>query len=105
MSSTNSSLDLSKKIANGLSNNKKLKKSMKTKKKLEQNSNCHKEPSTSVVGHVLRDGETRTNDIYIDENVQFSDMYLIPDVLAGLKDTGFLRPSPVQLQVRVMGIT
>lgn len=56
------------------------------------------------VGHILQDGEARSDDVSIQEDVHFSDMYLNDDVLAGLLSTGFIRPSPVQLQVKLCSI-
>ncbi|KAF2369235.1 Helicase C-terminal [Trinorchestia longiramus] len=50
------------------------------------------------VGHVLKKGEMRSQDVNILEDVHFADMYFKEEVLAGLHSTGFMKPSPVQLQ-------
>ena len=43
-------------------------------------------------------GKKRTEDVQISENVGFSDMMIAEDILAGLKKSGFKKPSPIQLK-------
>lgn len=52
--------------------------------------------------HKLEDRE-RTDDILIEENVDFAGMYLSDQVLQGLKAAGFERPSPIQLAAIPLG--
>lgn len=52
--------------------------------------------------HKLEDRE-RTDDIHIEENVDFAGMYLSDQVLEGLKAAGFERPSPIQLAAIPLG--
>ncbi|KAK4318467.1 hypothetical protein Pmani_010525 [Petrolisthes manimaculis] len=52
--------------------------------------------------HNVNDKE-RTKDIKIEENVDFSSMFLSDHVLSGLHAAGFLRPSPIQLAAIPLG--
>ncbi|KAK3867778.1 hypothetical protein Pcinc_026790 [Petrolisthes cinctipes] len=52
--------------------------------------------------HIVNDKE-RTKDIKIEENVDFSSMFLSDHVLSGLHAAGFLRPSPIQLAAIPLG--
>ena len=45
----------------------------------------------------------RTQDVRIDESVDFTGLCLSPNVLAGLKHAGFIRPSPIQLKAIPLG--
>lgn len=45
----------------------------------------------------------RTKDIEPDENVSFSDLMLSQQVLDGLKNAGFFKPSPIQLKAIPLG--
>lgn len=49
------------------------------------------------------DEKERSNDIKIDENVSFSDMFLSDSVLSGLHSCGFFKPSPIQLAALPLG--
>ncbi|XP_049873942.1 DEAD-box ATP-dependent RNA helicase CshE-like [Pectinophora gossypiella] len=48
-----------------------------------------------VLAHSIE--EDRTQDVQISENVTFNSMLLAPNTLQGLKNSGFYRPSPIQL--------
>ncbi|XP_027237424.1 probable ATP-dependent RNA helicase DDX20 [Penaeus vannamei] len=52
--------------------------------------------------HTISDRE-RTDDIHVEENVDFASMYLSDHVLEGLKKSGFIRPSPIQLAAIPLG--
>ncbi|XP_037798963.1 probable ATP-dependent RNA helicase DDX20 [Penaeus monodon] len=52
--------------------------------------------------HTISDRE-RTDDIHVEENVDFAGMYLSDHVLEGLKKSGFIRPSPIQLAAIPLG--
>lgn len=45
----------------------------------------------------------RTKDIELDENVEFSDMNLSKEIQMGLKQAGFVKPSPIQLKSIPLG--
>ena len=45
----------------------------------------------------------RTADVLIRENVNFAGLMLRDDVLTGLKNNGFKRPSPIQLKAIPLG--
>jgi ATP-dependent RNA helicase DDX20 len=45
----------------------------------------------------------RTKDIELDESVEFSDMNLSKEIQLGLKQTGFIKPSPIQLKAIPLG--
>ena len=48
--------------------------------------------------------KARTKDVESDEaNVYFEDLQLSKEVLAGLKHSGYIRPSPVQLKAIPLG--
>lgn len=49
-----------------------------------------------VLGHNIND-IVRTNDVHITQDVTFDTMLLSSNTLKGLKDSGFLKPSPIQL--------
>ncbi|KAI5645360.1 DEAD/DEAH box helicase domain-containing protein [Phthorimaea operculella] len=49
-----------------------------------------------VLAHNIEDG-VRTQDVQISEGVTFDSMLLNDDTLKGLKDSGFYKPSPIQL--------
>ncbi|CAF0848694.1 unnamed protein product [Brachionus calyciflorus] len=49
------------------------------------------------------DVKKRTKDIELDENVLFEDLLLSKPVLDGLKNAGFLKPSPIQLKAIPLG--
>ena len=50
-----------------------------------------------------RQGRRRTADVSTEEAVTFRDMMLSEPVLRGLHDSGFERPSPIQLQAIPVG--
>ncbi|XP_069186566.1 probable ATP-dependent RNA helicase DDX20 isoform X1 [Procambarus clarkii] len=52
--------------------------------------------------HKVEDRE-RTDDIHIEESVDFNGMYLSDHVQQGLKSSGFERPSPIQLAAIPLG--
>ncbi|XP_042873122.1 probable ATP-dependent RNA helicase DDX20 [Penaeus japonicus] len=52
--------------------------------------------------HTISDRE-RTEDIHTEENVDFAGMYLSDHVLEGLKKSGFIKPSPIQLAAIPLG--
>ena len=45
----------------------------------------------------------RTDDIRIDDDVNFDGLLLTDAVLKGLKSAGFVRPSPIQLKAIPLG--
>jgi len=49
------------------------------------------------------DVSPRTDDVHIDENVTFVGLLLSEPVLQGLKQTGFDRPSPIQIKAIPLG--
>ncbi|XP_053377234.1 probable ATP-dependent RNA helicase ddx20 [Mercenaria mercenaria] len=56
----------------------------------------------SKVAHNLQD-KARTGDIQITESVDFGSLLLSDNVLKGLKNSGFVRPSPIQLKAIPLG--
>ncbi|XP_013408807.1 uncharacterized protein LOC106172574 [Lingula anatina] len=56
----------------------------------------------SRIAHNLG-GKSRTADVNITENIDFAGLYLSDSVLSGLKDSGFVRPSPIQLKAIPIG--
>ena len=81
----------------------------KAKKKSTVNGKCVTKTSddselmnlaaASAVGHILSAGELRSNDVAVSEDIKFEDMHLKEEVVAGLKSSGFYKPSPVQYKV------
>ena len=52
----------------------------------------------------LKVEKARTKDVESDEaNVYFDDLQLSKEVLAGLKHSGYIKPSPVQLKAIPLG--
>ena len=47
--------------------------------------------------------KARTNDVLISETIDFSGLLLSAPVLHGLKNSGFERPSPIQLKAIPLG--
>ena len=45
----------------------------------------------------------RTKDIELDENITFEDLLLSKQVLDGLKNNGYFKPSPIQLKAIPLG--
>lgn len=56
----------------------------------------------SKVAHNFKD-KSRTGDVLINENVEFGSLLLSEQVLRGLKNSGFVRPSPIQLKAIPLG--
>lgn len=56
----------------------------------------------SVVAHNVEEKE-RTEDVQIQENVDFSSMLLSDKILTGLQKCGFKKPSPIQLKAIPIG--
>lgn len=54
------------------------------------------------VAHDIQGG-SRTGDVLINENVDFSGLLLSDNVLSGLRIAGFQRPSPIQLKAIPLG--
>lgn len=65
---------------------------------------CNVVMSTSAtsVTHNIQ-GKSRTGDVLINENVDFSGLLLSDKVLSGLQKAGFQRPSPIQLKAIPLG--
>ena len=65
---------------------------------------CNVVMSTSAtsVAHNIQ-GKSRTGDVLITENVDFSGLLLSDKVLSGLQKAGFQRPSPIQLKAIPLG--
>lgn len=59
--------------------------------------------STRVAHDIFNDNIIRTQDIEISENIDFEGLHLSQRVLKGLKNAGFLRPSPIQLKSIPLG--
>lgn len=49
-----------------------------------------------VLAHEVAEG-TKTEDIKTSQGVTFSSMLLAPETLQGLQNSGFFKPSPIQL--------
>ncbi|KAF2897597.1 hypothetical protein ILUMI_08583 [Ignelater luminosus] len=49
------------------------------------------------------DEKPRTKDVIMEENFSFSSLVLSPPILQGLKDSGFYKPSPIQLKAIPLG--
>lgn len=45
----------------------------------------------------------RTKDVQTEEEIDFSQLLLSPPILEGLKEAGYLRPSPIQLKAIPLG--
>jgi hypothetical protein len=45
----------------------------------------------------------KTKDVFTDEGMLFTDMYLSPSVIDGLTDGGFIAPSPIQAKCIPLG--
>ena len=58
--------------------------------------------SATSVAHNIQ-GKSRTGDVLITENVDFSGLLLSDKVLSGLQKAGFQRPSPIQLKAIPLG--
>nr|XP_022296950.1 probable ATP-dependent RNA helicase DDX20 [Crassostrea virginica] len=58
--------------------------------------------SATSVAHNIQ-GKSRTGDVLISENVDFSGLLLSDKVLSGLQKAGFQRPSPIQLKAIPLG--
>ncbi|CAH1783028.1 unnamed protein product [Owenia fusiformis] len=58
--------------------------------------------AASHIAHNIGE-QSRTGDVAIQENVEFSGMLLSHAVLLGLKEAGFERPSPIQLKAIPLG--
>jgi hypothetical protein len=56
----------------------------------------------SKVAHSIKD-KARTDDVQITESVDFGSLLLSDNVLNGLKNSGFVRPSPIQLKAIPLG--
>jgi len=54
------------------------------------------------VAHTIKE-KSRTNDVIISETVNFESLLLSKSVLNGLKNSGFERPSPIQLKAIPLG--
>lgn len=59
--------------------------------------------SARVAHDIFNDNVIRTQDIEISENIDFEGLHLSQRVLKGLKNAGFLRPSPIQLKSIPLG--
>eukprot|EP01133_Synstelium_polycarpum_P011905 gene11905-13871_t len=46
-----------------------------------------------------------TRDVYVERDVSFDDMMLSAEVVKGLRDGGFLKPSPIQMQTIPLGMS
>ncbi|XP_022236392.1 uncharacterized protein LOC106475444 isoform X2 [Limulus polyphemus] len=57
---------------------------------------------SDVTAHVI-EGKWRSDDIKLQEQVDFSGLMLSEHVLCGLKEAGFIRPSPIQLHAIPLG--
>jgi superfamily II DNA/RNA helicase len=58
----------------------------------------------SKIAHSLQDGRKRTSDIEVgQDNIYFDELLLSPDILKGLKEAGYSKPSPIQLQAIPLG--
>jgi len=51
----------------------------------------------------LWDIAPRTDDVHIEENITFAGLLLSEPVLQGLKQSGFDRPSPIQIKAIPLG--
>ena len=49
------------------------------------------------------DAKIRTKDVELKENLSFDELLLNKSVLDGLKDAGFLKPSPIQFKAIPLG--
>lgn len=49
------------------------------------------------------DEKPRTKDVVVHENFTFSSLLLSPPILQGLKESGFYKPSPIQLKAIPLG--
>lgn len=58
--------------------------------------------SNTSVAHDIQ-GKSRTGDVLINENVNFSGLLLSDNILSGLQKAGFQRPSPIQLKAIPLG--
>lgn len=58
--------------------------------------------SNTLVAHNI-EGKSRTGDVLISENVNFSGLLLSDNILSGLQKAGFQRPSPIQLKAIPLG--
>lgn len=58
--------------------------------------------SNTSVAHDIQ-GKSRTGDVLINENVNFSGLLLSDNILSGLDKAGFQRPSPIQLKAIPLG--
>lgn len=58
--------------------------------------------SNKLLGHST-DGNDRTEDVIINENTTFESLLLLEKVLKGLKKTGYVKPSPIQLKAIPVG--
>lgn len=47
--------------------------------------------------------KTRTKDVILDENISFHSLFLPENILKGLSDAGFQKPSPIQKKALPMG--
>ena len=56
----------------------------------------------TTVAHRISD-KNRTNDVLISENISFDGLLLSDKVLNGLKNAGFIKPSPIQLKAIPLG--
>lgn len=56
----------------------------------------------SKVAHSIQE-KARTGDVQITESVEFCSLLLSDNVLNGLKNAGFVRPSPIQLKAIPLG--
>jgi ATP-dependent RNA helicase DDX20 len=54
------------------------------------------------IAHILED-KPRTQDVFINKNIEFSEMMLSDLTLKGLQKCGFMKPSPIQLTAIPLG--
>ena len=47
--------------------------------------------------------QNRTNDVIIHDGVDFQGLFIRNDILQGLKQSGFEKPSPIQLKAIPLG--
>lgn len=57
---------------------------------------------TSLIAHNI-DGQERTRDVILDENITFESLLLPKNILDGLLQSGFRKPSPIQFKAIPLG--
>lgn len=57
---------------------------------------------SKLLGHSTTDTD-RTEDVIIKQNTTFESLLLLEKVLKGLKKTGYVKPSPIQLKAIPVG--